>query len=174
MASKDGNVLVISTGWIRGLVIAGWLAGVQASAAAAPVFPEHLTGTWATAESLFSGTEAQAEVHLAADGFGIMAGSTPAPVRLDGVKDDKPAPRGIVGFPLRAEMDGARLKLQLLMPPGQRMKAASQVVVVCTYKPDPATLTCLPPSGAALVMYRRSVSVEPEAALQIEQLRQAL
>lgn len=159
---------------MRRLFICVMLAGIQASAVAAPAFPEHLTGTWATAESLFSGTEAQAEVHFAADGFGLMAGSTPAPVRLDGVKDDKPAPRGIVGFPLRAEMDGARLKLQLLMPPGQRMKAVSQVVVVCTYKPDPATLTCLPPSGPALVMYHRSVSVEPVAAQQIEQLRQAL
>lgn len=159
---------------MRSLFISVVLAGMQASVAAAPAFPEHLTGTWATAESLFAGIEAQAEVHLAADGFGIMAGSTPAPVRLDGVKDDKPAPRGIVGFPLRAEMDGPRLKLQLLMPPGQRPKAVSQVVVVCTYKPDPATLTCLPPSGPALVMYHRSVTVEPEAALQIEQLRRAL
>ena len=158
----------------RHLFIFVLLAGVQASAAAGPAFPEYLTGTWATAESLFAGTEAQAELHLAADGFGIMGGSTPAPIRLDGVKDDKPAPRGIVGFPLQAEMDGLRIKLQILMPQGERLKPVPQLVVACTYKPDPATLSCLPPQGKPIVMQRRSISLEPEAVRQIEQLRQAL
>jgi len=174
MASKERNVFMNSMCWMRGLVMAGWLAGVQASAAAAPAFPEYLTGTWATAESLFAGTEAQTELHLAADGFGIMVGSTSAPVRSDGVKDGKPAPRGIAGFPLQAEQDGPRLKLQILIPQAERLKPVPQVVVVCSYKPEPATLDCLPPSGQPIVMQRRSVALEPEAALQIEQLRQAL
>ncbi|MYM39948.1 hypothetical protein [Duganella qianjiadongensis] len=159
---------------VRYVVLAGWLVGMQASEAAAPAFPEQLTGSWATGESLYSGTEPQTELHLAADGFGMWTGSTSAPVRRDGGGDGKPVPRGIIGFPLQAEMDGLQLKLQLLLPQGQHLMPAPQMVITCSYQPDPSTLTCLPPLGKALVLSRRGGSLAPEAAQLIERLRRVL
>lgn len=174
MKCKDWPVLINLKCLVLWLVLLGCLVRLQASMAAEPSFTEQLVGTWATADSLFAGTEAQAELHLTADGFGIMAGSTPAPVRSDGVGDEKLAPRGIVGYSLQAQMDGVRIKLQILQPQGKRLMPVAGLAMFCSYQPSPATLNCLLPSGRGLMLPRRSVSVSLEAALQIDQLRQSL
>jgi hypothetical protein len=143
---------------------------LQVSAQAADVVPAHLTGTWGTAESLYAGTAAQNEMMLQANGFGLIAGSGTAPRRLDGVDDGKPALRAIIGFPVRATVDGDTLTARPFLPAGapadQAAKLAS-AVISCRYSAAGPTLTCTGPDGVAFAMHRRSETIPEEAATMI-------
>ncbi|MGF6274264.1 hypothetical protein ABIB38_002644 [Massilia sp. UYP11] len=64
--------------------------------------PAHLADTWGTAESLYGGEAGQSQMYLDSDGYGVMAGSTSPPTRIDGKDDEGPQVRALIGFPLRA------------------------------------------------------------------------
>jgi hypothetical protein len=138
---------------------------------AAEAVPTHLAGTWGTGESLQSDEAGQAELYLAVDGFGVMAGSTSAPVRADGQDDGKPAPRGVIGFPVRAVMEGDALKLRLELPGKNGAKLDPRMFFLCRHAPEGPTLRCTGPDGKAMVMKRRSETVSPEGAKLMEDLR---
>lgn len=138
---------------------------------AADALPRHLTGTWGTAESLYAGATEQTELLLLADGFGAMQGSTPPASRIDGSDDGKPAPRAIIGFPLRATADGDTITAKPFLPSGQQAAEMARIAISCRYEPAGPTLTCTGPSGVPMVMSRRSDTVAPEAAKMIEALR---
>jgi len=70
----------------------------RSSKAASPgcavdVLPPHLAETRDMAESLYACETGRAEIHLRSEGFGIMAGSAPPAVRLDGRDDTDPTSR---------------------------------------------------------------------------------
>ncbi|MTV55160.1 hypothetical protein [Pseudoduganella buxea] len=142
------------------------------SAGAADVIVPHLAGTWGSAASLHAGTAGQTELHLQPDGFGLMAGSTPASQRIDGGAADKPAPRAVIGFPVRATGDGDMLTLQPFLPGGGRQAAKmARIAIACVHAATEAVLTCTGPDGVATAMRRRSATVPSEAAAQIEAAR---
>lgn len=76
----------------------------HAAVVAADVLPAHLTGTWGAAESLYEGDEGQLQMHLDSDGFGVMTGSAPRPIRIDGKDEGGPEVRAPIGFALRATL----------------------------------------------------------------------
>ncbi|MGV7207616.1 nuclear transport factor 2 family protein [Oxalobacteraceae bacterium A2-2] len=128
--------------------------------------PSYLTGKWSTAESLFAGTDKQSEVQLRADGYGLMAGSSAAPHRIDGKDDGKPLPRAIIGFPTRAALDGDGLVLTPFMPgaPAQQRDLKFH----CRYDPSGPALVCIGPDKVVLTMKRRSDTVEAEAVRMLD------
>jgi hypothetical protein len=138
---------------------------------AAETLPRHVTGTWGTAESLYAGATEQTELLLLADGFGAMQGSTPPASRIDGSDDGKAAPRAIIGFPLRATVDGDTITAKPFLPGGQQAAEMARIAISCRYQPAGPTLTCVGPSGVPIVMSRRSETVAPEAVKMIEALR---
>lgn len=138
---------------------------------AADALPAQWLGTWGTAESLHAGTTGQGELYLAGDGFGVMAGSTSAPVRADGKGDGKPGPRGIIGYPVSATVEGNALKLRPELPGKNGGKLDPRVFFLCSHAPEGPTLTCTGPDGTATVMKRRSETVSDEPAKLMEDLR---
>lgn len=154
------------------VLLTGWMAGAVCAAQAAPALPVHLAGSWGTSESLFSGHDAQAQLHLAPDGLGLMAGSSSAPVRLEGAAASSgPMPRAIIGFPVQAELDSGGLKLQVLMPQKPQLQAASGVVFVCRYDVEAPSLTCTGTAREVLKLSRLSEQLTSEVEKQLEQIR---
>ena len=142
------------------------------SAHAADVLPAHLVGTWGTAPSLYDGTTGQSQLHFQADGFGVAVGSTPPAVRADGVDDGKPAPRAVIGFGLRAKLDGEVLVAQPFLP-GQTAAQAMPPPYRCRYDAAGPALTCsVPTESAPLSLKRYHDTVPDEVAKMIEGLRQ--
>ena len=143
----------------------------QLSANAADVLPAYLVGTWGTAASLYEGTTGQSQMHLQADGFGVMVGSTPPAIRQDDVDDGKPAPRAIIGFPVRATVDGDVLTAQ----PFLRTPHAGQGTappIICHHEAAGPTLTCTGPDKMPMAMQRHSATVPAEIAAMIDGIRQ--
>lgn len=129
--------------------------------------PSYMTGKWSTAESLFAGTDKQSEVQLRADGYGLMAGSSAAPHRIEGKDDGKPLPRAIIGFPTRAALDGDGLVLTPFMP-GAPAEQQRGLKFHCRYEPAGPALVCTGPDQVQLTMQRRSGTVEAEAARMLD------
>jgi hypothetical protein len=135
--------------------------------------PSHLVGTWGTGASLWAGDEKQTELHLLADGFGALAGSSPPARRLDGVKQDR-APRVIMGFPFMATLDGNKLTLVAQIPKNDHDKESAGFAVICHHEAAGSTLTCIGPDMLPIVMKRRSDTVSAEFLNNIEKLRPKL
>ncbi|MCC2971335.1 hypothetical protein [Massilia sp. IC2-476] len=135
------------------------------------VLPGHLVGVWGTAESLYAGTTAQSELHLLANGTGIMAGSSPPAISIADPGKINPNMRAVVGFPVRATSDGDRLSLQPAMPPERNSPTPEEARFVCRYDGGGPTLTCSVKGRPEIVMKRRSDSVEEKTA---EMIRDAL
>lgn len=146
-------------------------AAVSLSAHAADVLPAHIIGTWGTGASLYDGAERQAEIYLLADGFGMAAGSTPPAHRADGVDDGKPGPRAIIGFPVRAALEGDTLSLRVLLPKEQQEMKRDKLTLSCHYERAGEKLTCTGPDGVPMAMTRRSASVEEEIVRTVSQVR---
>jgi hypothetical protein len=149
---------------MRHLITAGLLA-CALSAHGADALPPYLTGTWGTAASLHEGTEKQANIYLLPDGFGALAGSTSAPRRADGVDDGKPAPRGIVGLPILATLDGDTLTARLFLPDtlsAAEVKGAASIRIICRYQQAGPVMTCTGLDGAPTVMKRHSDTTPPD------------
>lgn len=146
-------------------------AALSPSANADDVLPAHLVGTWGTGASLYDGVDKQSEIYLLADGFGMAAGSTPAARRADGVDDGKPGPRAIIGFPVRAVLEGETLSVRVLLPKNQPAMKDVNAALSCRYERTSEKLTCTGPDSVPMAMTRRSVSVSDEIVRTIDQVR---
>ena len=135
------------------------------SAHAANVLPAHVTGSWSTAAP-DAGDTARTVLHLQVDGYGLMIGSQAAK-RTDGVDDGKPAPRVVMGFPVRGALDGDTLRLQPFLPrgtPADQAAQAAKAVVTCRYDAAGPTFTCTGPDNAPFVLHRDGTTLAPEVA----------
>ncbi|MYN19708.1 hypothetical protein GTP81_23470 [Rugamonas sp. FT107W] len=141
------------------------------SANAVDVLPAHLVGTWGTGASLYDGVDKQSEIYLLPDGFGMAAGSTEPARRADGVDDGKPGPRAIIGFPVRAVLEGETLSVRVLLPKNQPAMKDDNVALSCRHERTGEKLTCTGPDGVPMTMSRRSVSVSDDVVRTIEQIR---
>jgi hypothetical protein len=141
------------------------------TASAADVLPDYMTGTWGTGSSLYEGANKQSEIYLLADGFGMLAGSTPAARRIDGIDDGKPGLRAIIGFPIRATLDGNTLSVRTLLPKDRRGLKDNGITIPCQYESEGPKLACVGPDGVSIGMTRRSESVAEENVLTIDAIR---
>jgi hypothetical protein len=139
---------------------------------ASDALPAHLTGFWCTAESLYAGTVGQTELILADDGYGLFAGSTPPAHRLDGTNDGKPAPRAIIGSPVRVTLNGNMLTAHPFMPGGGKEAAeVATLIISCRYDAAGPTLTCAGPTGGPFTMRRISETIPAEVAQMLDAIR---
>jgi hypothetical protein len=141
---------------------------------AADALPSHLTGVWGTAESLDTGAAAQSFLHLAADGYGFAVGSAPVK-RMDGKDgggdDGKPLPRPVIGFPVRATLEGDLLTLLPYWPGKIDDAQAARQVLSCRYDASAPALNCTTVNGTAIRLQRRAEQLDAETAKQIEAVR---
>ncbi len=145
-----------------------FLAVCHSLAAADGALPAHMTGVWATAESLYAGTASQSEMHLQEDGFGMFAGSSAALPLADGVEDGAPAPRAVIGFLFSSTLDGTTLTLSPRVPANRQ---AAPPALSCRYEEEGPKMICTGPDGRPIAMSRRSKTVPPEAMRMIATLR---
>jgi hypothetical protein len=147
----------------------GWAAH------AANTLPDRLAGSWGTSASLFDGDTAQSMLHLAVDGYGLMAGSAapPKPI-IDGRTDASHTPRAVIGFPVHATLDGDTLTLQPFLPegaPAEQAAKAARIVITCRYEASGPALTCMGPDGTVNAMRRLGATLAPEVAATIESVK---
>lgn len=150
----------------RGLLL-GLAIAWQMPALGADPIPPHLTGVWATADSLYAGTTAQSELYLQADGSGMIIGSPPPPVRLDGPERGTAAQnmRAVLGLPLRAVAEAEVLTLHPFWKgagPGAEKAGFS-----CRYLAQGPALACVGSDRRDMLMKRRSSTVPPDAVAAI-------
>jgi hypothetical protein len=157
--------------WLKGLGSFLFCGVFHVIANAGEALPAHLTGSWGTGASLYEGGEKQSEMHLRADGFGLLAGSGSAPRRVDGVDDGKPAPRAIIGFPVRAELNGTKLAVHLVLPKGVQASNAGSMGLACRYEVAGPALICQGPDGEEIKMLRRSETVAVDVLRTIDAVR---
>ncbi|WP_395406705.1 hypothetical protein ACHMW6_08500 [Pseudoduganella sp. UC29_106] len=145
----------------------------QLPSMAADRIPEGLTGSWSTAESLYAGSTGQTEMHLLADGFGVLAGSTPPAQENGGAPADPGvhAPRAIIGFPFQATLQGGELIVRPFIPKAGQSPMASDMVLSCRYVATAPSITCKGPDGVPMVLARRSKKVPDEVVRMIDHLR---
>lgn len=143
----------------------------HAAVAASDVLPVHLTGTWGTAASLHEGDAGQSQLHLDADGYGVMVGSTPRPTRIDGKDHEGPQVRAVIGFPLRATLDGTTLTARVVALDPKDAEKARRIEITCRHEATSPTLTCRGPGREPVVMRRFSETVPAEVARTLEQVR---
>jgi len=153
------------------MVLFACALGWHALGCAADVLPAHLTGTWGTAESLYAGETGQSQMHLDADGYGVMVGSTQAPQRIDGKDGEGSEVRAIIGFPLRATLDGRTLMARVVALDPKDAEKARRAETTCHYEAAGPTLTCTGPGRKPVVMKRYSETVPTEIARTLEQVR---
>jgi hypothetical protein len=146
----------------------------QLSANAGDVLPPYLTGSWGSAHALFEGTDKQSAIYLPADGVGMIAGSTSALRRADGSDDGKHAPRALMGFPIRAQLDGNTLTAHVFLPgnDAQARKAAG-MTFICRYQPSAPALTCTGPDGVPILMTYHSDVIPEDVLGTLAQVRAA-
>ena len=151
------------------------LAGAcHLAAHAADPLPADVAGSWGTAESLQAGETAQTVLYLQTDGYALMAGSTPPARRMDGVDDGKPGPRAIIGFPVRATLDGTMLYLRPFLPQGAPADQAAKVaniLMTCRYDAGAPSVTCEGPDKTPFVLHRLGATLPPEATSTIAGLK---
>lgn len=160
--------------WLKRLMLPLFFGALHCVVSAAEMLPVHLSGTWATAESLYEGTDKQTEVYLLMDGFGIAVGSTQAAQRIDGTSDGKPGLRAIIGFPVQATLSGDILRVRLLFPAKKSVENVRGLELSCRYDSTGPTLTCIGPDGVPIVLKRRSDVVSAAMTQKINDLRIAL
>ena len=124
----------------------------QLAAHAADTLPAHVAGSWGSAQTV---------MYLQADGDGLMAGSAPPATAADNA-------RPIVGFPVRAALDGDTLLLRPSLPKGA---PAVDVVMTCRYDAAAPSFTCTGPDKTPFVLQRLGATVPPEATATIAGLK---
>ena len=143
------------------------------SACGAEALPGQVAGTWGTGASLYDGTGPQSELYLLPGGQGMLAGSSSAPVRMDGKDDGKRAPRAIIGMPVLAIwQDGVLVVNFHSRDPRDAAKAAYNFLA-CSVGEQGATLTCRGPAGDPLVLKRRAGTVPDDVAREIAKAHEA-
>ena len=156
---------------MKGALLLALAAACPLPAMADDVIPSHLTGVWGTAESLFAGTTAQAELYLEGDGFGLIAGSSPPSTINAGPVKGKPGRRVTMGVPLRATLEGVTLTAQPFNPGNPQDTGPA---VSCRYEAAGPTLRCTAPDRSEWIMKRRSASLDPNIVRTIDDMRIAL
>ncbi len=130
------------------------LAGAGHLAAhAADTLPAHIAGSWSSAQTV---------MYLQADGDGLMAGSTSSAAGMDG------SARPIIGFPVRATLDGDTLLLRPVLPKGAQVE---DVVMTCRYDAAAPAFTCTGPDKTPFVLSRLGATVPPEATSTLAGLK---
>jgi hypothetical protein len=136
------------------------------SAHAADMLPAHVTGSWSTAATPDAANGAQTAMHLQADGYGLLIGTAPTK-RIAGVDDGKPLPQIVMGFPVRATLDGDTLRLQPFLPkgaPADQAALAARASMTCRYDAAGATFACTGPDNTPFVLRREAATLAPDVA----------
>lgn len=120
----------------RALVLALALACQTMTHAAG--IPAHLTGIWATAESLYTGTTGQSALHLADDGLGVLVVSSAPAKRSAGAPDGDTPPRVVMALPARVTLEGDTVTVQVFMPDDKERPPP----ISCRYERAGPALTC--------------------------------
>lgn len=133
---------------------------------AAGVLPDSVTGVWATASAAGRHTE----MHLEADGLGMMIGSAAPLQRRDAKDDGQSGPRPTVGFPVRVTLDGTTLTAQPFLLGSKAGRAIP--AVICQHDEAAAAMTCTGPDGVPMALTRRDATVSPDAGRTLDSIRQ--
>jgi hypothetical protein len=152
---------------VKRALLLGLAVAWQLTAHAADVIPAHLTGVWGTAESLYAGTTGQSELHLQADGFGVLVGSSASPTLSSGPDKGKPGPRVVMGFPVRATWDGDIVTVAVFMPGEKNIPGP----LPCRHEASGATLTCTMPDRGESVMKRRSTTLPVDSVKLLKEMQ---
>lgn len=129
------------------------LAGAcHLAAHAADTLPAHIAGSWSSAQTV---------MYLQADGDGLMAGSAPPAREADNA-------RAIVGFPVRATLDGDTLLLRPSLPNGAPVE---NVVMTCRYDATAPAFTCTGPDKTPFILRRLGATVPPAATSTLAGLK---
>lgn len=155
---------------MRALMLA-FVAACTSPALADDTIPARLAGVWGTAESLFSGSTEQMEIHLQPDGFGLLAGSSPPSTIISGPDKGKPGPRVAMGVPFRATLDGTAMTVAPFNPGNWQDKGPA---LICRYEAPDNTLHCTVDDKKTFIMKRRSASLDPQTIAGIEEMKIAL
>lgn len=130
------------------------LAGAcHLAAHAADTLPARVAGSWGSAQTV---------MYLQADGDGLMAGSTSSAAGMD----DNARP--IIGFPVRATLDGDTLLLRPILPKSAQVE---DVVMTCRYDAAAPTFTCTGPDKTPFVLHRLGATLPAEATSTIAGLK---
>jgi len=122
------------------------------AAHAADTLPAHVAGSWGSAQTV---------MYLQADGDGLMAGSAPPAGDADNA-------RPVVGFPVRATLDGDTLLLRPSLPNGAPVE---NVVMTCRYDAAAPSFTCTGPDKTPFVLNRVGATLPPEATSALAGLK---
>ena len=122
------------------------------AAHAADPLPAHVAGSWGSAQTV---------MYLQDDGDGLMAGSAPP---ADASGNAHP----IVGFPVRATLDGDTLLLRPYLP---KAAPVEHVVMSCRYDAAAPSFTCTGPDKTPFVLHRLGATLPPEATSTLAGLK---
>jgi hypothetical protein len=125
------------------------------AAHAADTLPAHVAGSWGSAQTV---------MYLQADGDGLMAGSASPAADAD----DSGNARPVVGFPVRATLDGDTLLLRPILPKGAQVE---NVVISCRYDAAAPAFTCTGPDKTPFVLRRLGATLPAEATSTIAGLK---
>lgn len=139
-------------------------------AQAAPVLPDHLGGTWGTAESLYAGQSEQVQLFVESDGLGMLAGSSRAPMHKDR-KTVEPALRAIMGMPVRVTLDKDQLILHPFFFDKTENAKAQKLSISCRVVEVGLLLQCQDPDGKTFAMKRFGATIAADAAKTITAIR---
>lgn len=143
---------------------------LHACAAGTRTTPPHLLGIWSTAESLFSGDTEQSQLYIAADGLGLIVGSSKPPQRMDGTPLGQNA-RVVLGFPLRVAVTGDTLTARLIIDDPREAHEVERSKIICHYEVAGPALRCVMPLGPPVRMIRRSAALHEESEDMLAETR---
>ncbi len=133
--------------------------------------PSRLTGVWGSDDPLFAEGPIQGEFHLQEDGFGVLIGASPPMIQNSGPNKGQPGPRITMGIPFRARLEGETLTILPFNPGNPNDKGPT---LECRYEEGGLTLRCAMPDRSALLMKRRSATLDPRMTEAIDGMRIAL
>jgi len=133
--------------------------------------PPPMAGIWATGASLYDGTKAQTEIHLAPDGFGILSGSSDAPTTRDGVASKEL--RVVMGLPVKATFADNTLSVRIRLSKDQQDQYPDKILC-CDYKPAGSELVCTWPDEKTVNVKKRGEAIDDNTAQDIAILKKLL
>lgn len=151
----------------RALLALAAACSLPALALADDIIPPHLTGVWGTADSLYAGTTGQTELHLQANGFGVVAGSSAPLLETAGANKGQSLGRIVLGVPFRARIDAGALAIQPFNPDNPR---DSGPPMRCTYDAAGPALRCTSDGKEMPAMKRLGTTLDPRTVEGIEEM----
>lgn len=155
----------------RAMAVSLFVLALPGCALAPRSTPPHLLGTWGTADSLREGDTAQTQMYIAADGLGLIVGSSPPPTRLDGMPIGPNPPRVIMGFPLRVAVSGDILVARIVLFDPREAHEVERNKIVCRYEFAGPVLSCRMPRDQPIRMTRRDMPLSEDAERLLAQIR---